>query len=73
MFLGWFSSQLIQLPVGELISCEERGRGGDQLLELLKHWERDLLELQLGATADLSIRQAHRGSWWWEGGGGEER
>ena len=73
MFLGWFSPQLIQLPVGELISCEERGCGWDQLLELLKHWERDLLELQLRATADLSIRQAHRSSWWREGGGGEER
>ena len=60
------------LPVGELICCEERGRGGDQLVELLQHGQRDLLELKLGAAADLSLCQAHCGRGGWEGGGGEE-
>ena len=61
-----------KLPVGELICCEERGCGGDQFVELLQHWQRDLLELKLGAAADLSVCQAHCGRRGWEGGGGEE-
>ena len=61
-----------KLPLGELICCEERGCGGDQLIELLQHGQRDLLELKLRAATDLSICQAHSGRRWWEGGGGEE-
>lgn len=72
MFLGNCFSSLSFDITGELISCKKRGCSGNQLAELLQHGQRDLLELELGAAADLSICEAHCGRRWRQSGGGKE-